>query len=51
MDTSKLLNMAIAGGILYAAWKFAPNATVKTMVLGVAGGVIAKNIPYVNRYV
>lgn len=51
MDTSKLVNAAITAGILYAAWKFAPNATVKTMVLGVAGGVIAKQIPYVNQYV
>lgn len=37
MDQKQLVNLAIAGGLLFAAYKFAPNATVKTAVLGVAG--------------
>lgn len=48
---SNLVNIAIGAGILFAAYKFAPNATIKTMVLGVAGGFIAKQVPYVNQYV
>ena len=51
MDTAKLTSLAISGVILFVAYKFAPNSTVKTMVLGVAGGAIAKQIPYVNQYV
>ena len=51
MNTSQLTSLAIAGGILYAAWKFAPNATIKAMVLGVGGVIAAKQIPYVQQYV
>ena len=51
MDTKQLMNLAIGAGILFAAWKFAPNASVKTAVLGVAGVLVAKNTPIVNQYV
>lgn len=51
MDTTKLVPLAIAGGLLYAAYRFAPNAVVKSAVLGVAGVVVAKQIPYVNQYI
>jgi hypothetical protein len=51
MDQKQLMNLAIAGAALFAAYKFAPNAAVKTAVLGVAGIVAAKQIPYVNQYV
>ncbi len=43
-------NLAIAGGILYAAWKFAPNATVKGAAISVAAVIAAKQIPYVKNY-
>jgi len=46
MDYTKL---AIAGGILFAAWKFAPNAIIKGGALSIAAVIIAKQIPYVNE--
>ena len=51
MNQANLLKLALTGGILFAAYRFAPNPTVKAMVLGVAGVVIAKNTPVVNQYV
>lgn len=51
LDAQKLMPLAIAGGLLWAAYKFAPNAAVKTAVLGVAGVVAAKQIPYVQAWV
>jgi hypothetical protein len=37
MDVNKLMPLAIAGGLLWAAYKFAPNA--------------AKEIPFVQQWV
>ncbi len=51
MDVQKYLPLAIAAGALWAAYKFAPNAQIKTAVLGVAGIVAAKQLPYVKNYV
>lgn len=48
MDYKKL---AIAGGILYAVWKFAPNATLKGAAISVAAVVAARQIPYLKEYV
>jgi hypothetical protein len=39
--------IAIAGGLLFAAWKFGP-APVRAGALAVAAGVIAKRVPYVR---
>lgn len=47
MDLTK---MAIAGGILYAAYRIAPNATLKAGVLAVSAVVVAKQVPYVKDY-
>lgn len=47
MDTSKLMNIAIAAGIVYAAWKYG-SGPVKGAALGVAGVIVAKNVPYVQ---
>lgn len=43
--------LAIAGGFLFAAYKFAPNAIVKGGVLSIAAVVVAKQLPYVKEYV
>ena len=51
MSQSELTKMAIALGILYAAYRFVPNAAVKAAVLGVAGVVVAKNVPVVKDYI
>lgn len=48
MDTAALTKLAIAGGILFAIYKFAPNQEIKAMALGAAGVVAAKQIPYVK---
>lgn len=51
MDTAQLTKLAISAGILYAAIKFAPNPSVKAMALGVAGVLVARQIPYLNQTV
>lgn len=48
MDTTKLVPMAIALGIAYAAAKFSSNQTVKAAAYGVMGVIVAKQIPYVQ---
>ncbi|MFA7399121.1 MAG: hypothetical protein WCZ98_01440 [Sideroxydans sp.] len=50
MDKAALIKLAITGAALYAAYRYAPNAAVKTAVLGVAGVVVARNTPFVNQY-
>jgi len=42
------MNTAIAAGILFAAIKFVPNAQVKAAALGVAGVMVARQIPYLS---
>ncbi len=51
MDMNAVMKLAIAGGIVYAAYKFGPNQAVKAMALGVGGVIAAKQIPYVKEYV
>lgn len=51
MDKENLLKMAITGGVLFAVYKFVPNAAVRAAVLGVAGVVAVRNVPFVNQYV
>lgn len=51
MDKAKLISLGITAAALIAAYKYAPNATVKAMVLGVAGVAIVRNTPIVNQYV
>lgn len=46
-----LTGLAITGALLWAGYRFAPNAAAKAMVLGVAGVVIAKNTPVLNQYI
>lgn len=45
----KMIGMGIALAAVFAAWKFAPNQTIKAMALGVGGVVVAKNVPYVKE--
>jgi len=45
-------NMAIAAGILFAAYKFSGgNKMVQGAVLSIGAVVVAKQIPYVKDYV
>jgi len=51
MDKAKLISLGISAAALFAAYKFAPNAMVRTAVLGVAGVVAVRNTPVINQYV
>lgn len=43
-----LTKVAIALGIAYGIYKFAPSQMVKAAALGVAGTIVARQIPYVK---
>ncbi|MBN8506135.1 MAG: hypothetical protein J0L58_16850 [Burkholderiales bacterium] len=46
--SDNLTKLAIALGICYAAYRFAPMAAVKAAAVGVAGTIVAKQLPYVG---
>lgn len=50
MDTTKLMNLAIAGGIVFAAYKFG-TPMIKGAAVSVAAVIVAKQVPYVNQYI
>lgn len=47
MSQSELMKLAVAGGILYAAWKFGPG-WAKAGAIGVGAVIVAKRVPYVR---
>lgn len=48
LTTSQLTKLGIALGICYGVYKFVPSPAVKAAALGVAGTIVAKQIPYVS---
>jgi hypothetical protein len=46
--SSALMTSGIALGIVYAIYRFVPNAAVKAAALGIGGVVVAKHIPYLS---
>lgn len=48
LTTSQLTKIGIALGVCFGIYKFVPNQMVKAAALGVAGTVIAKQLPYVS---
>lgn len=48
MNAADMTKYAIAAGLLFVAYKYAPNAAVKGAVLGVAGTIVAKKLPFVK---
>ena len=44
------MNLAIAAGIVFAAYKYG-NATVKGAAISIAAVIAAKQLPYVKEYV
>lgn len=38
----------IKAAILFAAYKFAPNAIIKTGAIALAATLVAENVPYIN---
>jgi hypothetical protein len=47
MDQSQLMKLAIAGGIVFAAYKWG-NSMVKGAALAVGAVAVAKHVPYVK---
>lgn len=47
---AKLMNLAIAAGIVFAAYKWG-NGLVKAGAASIAAVMVAKQIPYVSDYV
>lgn len=50
MNQSDMMKLAIAGGILFAAYKYG-NPMLKGAAIAVAGVAIAKRVPYVKEVV
>jgi hypothetical protein len=48
LTTSQLTKLGMGLAVAIAVYKFAPNAAVKAAALGVAGTIVAKQIPYVS---
>jgi uncharacterized protein (DUF2062 family) len=48
LTSSQLTKLGVALGIAAAVYKFVPNQMVKAAALGVAGTIIAKQLPYVS---
>lgn len=48
MNTAALTKIAISLAACYAVVKFVPNQSAKAAALGVAGVVVARQIPYVQ---
>ena len=50
VNQSQLMNLAIAGAIVFAAYKWG-NGMVKGAAISIGAIMAAKNIPYVKEYV
>lgn len=48
LSTAQLTKLGMALAICAGVYKFVPNAAVKAAALGVAGTIVAKQIPYVS---
>lgn len=48
LSTSQLMKLGIALGACFAIYKFAPIPAAKAAALGVAGVIVAKQVPYVQ---
>ena len=47
MTQSQLTSLAVAGGILFAAYKFG-NAEIRTGAVAVAALIVARRVPYLK---
>lgn len=50
MNASDLTKLAIAGGILFAAFKWG-NPLLKAASIAIAAGIVAKRVPYLQDVV
>lgn len=51
MNQSDLMKLGIALGIVYGAYRFAPNAAVKAAAISIGAVMLAKKVPYVSAFV
>lgn len=51
MLSNPIVRLGIVGAAVWAAYRFAPNATLKTAAISVGAVVAAKQIPFVKDYV
>lgn len=49
MNSADMTRLGIALGVLYAAYRFAPQPAVKAMALGAAGVIVGKQVPFVRE--
>ncbi len=50
MQQSDLMKLAIAGGIIFAAYKWG-NPMVRGAAIAIAGVAVAKRVPYVKEVI
>ena len=48
MNQADLMKLAIALGVVWATYRFVPNAAVKAAALGVGGIIVARRLPFVG---
>ena len=48
LTSSQLTKIGVALAMCYAAYRFIPSAAAKAAALGVAGTIVAKQLPYVQ---
>ena len=48
LTSSQLTKIGMALAICAAVYKFAPHPAVKAAAMGVAGTIVAKQVPYVS---
>jgi hypothetical protein len=48
MSQSQIVKLAIALGMVYGVYRFAPWQAAKAAALGVGGVILAKQLPYVG---
>lgn len=48
MNQQEMMKLAIAAGILYGVYKFAPSSLAKGAAVAVAAVAVAKRVPYLS---
>jgi hypothetical protein len=49
VNQSDLMKLGVALAVTWAVYKFVPSAAAKAAALGVAGTIVAKQIPFVKE--
>jgi hypothetical protein len=51
MLSNPWVRLALAGGVVFAAYKWAPNPIIKSAAVSLGAVIAAKQIPIVKEYV